>query len=114
MSAHTPGPFRLDGIVIVGTEPVHTNGRQRNSLGFSSASYSEIICEIYGSLELPYPKANADFIVTACNSYEAMRKALSQCIERLEGLEEDGLTKVERLALDNARAALTLAETIKS
>ena len=35
-----------------------------------------------------------------------LRKALQLCIERLEGLKEDGITKAEQAALDSAQAAL--------
>jgi len=35
-----------------------------------------------------------------------LREALTLCIERLEGLKEDGITKAEQAALDSAHAAL--------
>ena len=108
MSEHTPGPFKLDGMVIVGTEPVHTNGRERNRLGFSSASYSEIVCEVYGSLELPYPKANAIFIVAACNSHESLVEALEKLVDQYIHM-SDGRPETESCIV-NARKALAEAK----
>lgn len=35
-----------------------------------------------------------------------LREAVKLCIERLEGLKEDGITKAEQAALDSAQAAL--------
>ena len=37
---------------------------------------------------------------------QRLREALQLCIERLEGLKEDGITKAEQAALDSAQAAL--------
>lgn len=69
---HTPGPWRIEDDEIRGSDTVHTNGRARNSLGISSASYSDCVCTVYGWMDLEHPKGNAKFIVTACNAHEGL------------------------------------------
>src|ERR1700746_3490824 len=44
----TPGPWSLSCGSIIGSAPVHTNGLQRNRMGISSASYSEVVCHVHG------------------------------------------------------------------
>jgi len=66
----TPGPWKVREVCgkpsneIVGSESVHTNGLPRNSL-ISSASYSDVVCEVHGWMELDAPKANARLIAAA-------------------------------------------------
>lgn len=79
--SHTKTPWVLDGNTIVGSESVHTNGRERNKLGISSASYSDLVCEVHGWLELPHPRANAAFIVTACNAHEELVEAATAILQ---------------------------------
>lgn len=111
MSEHTPLPWKRDGQFIVGSESVHINGRQRNRLGYSSASYSDIVCEIYGNLELPAPLANADLIFTACTSHEALVEALtSLLLETEDYLKINNLSGFYNHSLVKARKALALAE----
>ena len=71
----TPGPWTLGGQRIVGSDDIHSNGRERNRKGISSASYSSVVCEMHGDLRLPSPRANAEFIVRACNSHEDLLAA---------------------------------------
>ncbi len=82
--AHTPGPWTREGKWIVGTATIHTNGRERNSLGISSASYSESVAQIHGDLELPGPMANAERIVMAVNAYDELVEALKGAIDCIE------------------------------
>jgi hypothetical protein len=62
---HTPGPWRIEHGLIKGASDVQTNGKLRNMLGISSASYSEIVCDIHGNIELEAPQANARLIAAA-------------------------------------------------
>lgn len=72
---HTATPWKLQGNKVVGSEVVHVNGRERNSLGISSASYSDTVCEVDGWLELEAPKANGDRIVACVNALEDIPSA---------------------------------------
>lgn len=104
--SHTKTPWFLDGNMILGSEVVHTNGRERNSIGISSASYSECVCEVQGSLELPHPQANAAFIVRACNSHEALVGALNTALTELRAIQaRDGAP--QHIAWDRGRPLQT-------
>ena len=70
--AATPGPWTNEGGAIKGEHSFHCNGVPRNSLGISSASYSETICKTYGFIELPQPAANAAYIA-ACSPDTVLR-----------------------------------------
>lgn len=78
---HTPGPWKVRNggghkyPSIVGTEAIHTNGRARNEVGISSASYSEEVCEIHADLSLPGPEATARLIAAAPELLEALKYA---------------------------------------
>ncbi len=111
MSEHTPLPWKLDGSVIRGSESIHTNGRERNKLGISSASYSEMVCELYGALELPGPRANAAFIVQACNSHAALVEALIYLLNETEDyIKINHLSALHNHSLEMARKALAMAK----
>ena len=79
---HSKLPWKLVlGDEIRASEDEHTNGRQYNSR-ISSRSYSDLVCTLHGDMKLPAPKANAAFILEACNAYyDNKRKA-----EAYEGL----------------------------
>jgi hypothetical protein len=94
----TPGPWRVDGNAIRGTEDRHTNGRLRNSVGVSSASYSDQVCTIHGSMELGTPQANARLIAAAPDLLAALQ------------LIEDGTD--DRYILGLAREALKKATEV--
>lgn len=62
----TRGEWRVDGGRVCTDETFHTHGHLRNSAGYSNASYSEKICEIWGNTVSPVdeldpvlPRANA-------------------------------------------------------
>lgn len=71
MAEHTPGPWTIHRgggharPSIRGAEVIHTNGRLRNELGISSASFSEEVCQFHADLDLPGPQANASLIAAA-------------------------------------------------
>jgi len=71
---------------IRGTESVHTNGKQRNSLGISSASYSEEVCQIFADPDLEGPAANIAVIAASRTLMPASLRCLKTAIE---GLLED-------------------------
>jgi hypothetical protein len=111
----TPLPWRQEGRLITGAGVVHTNGRLRNSLGISSATYSEIVCEIHGAIELPAPSANAEYIVRACNAYPKLVKACKQLIEEVKigtvgKLDKYPETPIDSLGMSWMRAALEESE----
>ena len=67
----TPGPWTIrrggghKAPSIVGSDSIHTDGHERNERGYSSASYSDEVCEIHADLDLPGPEANARLIAAA-------------------------------------------------
>jgi len=75
---HTKGKWKIEYNRIVGEKAAHTNGKQRNSLGISSASYSKTVATIFGALDLPTPKANAHLIAAAPQLLEACEEAYEQ------------------------------------
>lgn len=76
---HTPGPWRIEHGMIKGASDVHTNGRLRNALGISSASYSDIVCDIHGDIDLAAaPLANARLIAAAPELLEALKNIVSE------------------------------------
>lgn len=71
LSEISPRPWRIHlggghkAASIIAAESIHVAGRERNSLGISSVSYSDEICEIHSDLDLSGPAANAAFIASA-------------------------------------------------
>jgi len=124
--AATPGPWTNEGGAIKGEHSFHCNGVPRNSLGISSASYSETICKTYGFIELPQPAANAAYIA-ACSpdtvlrliaevaqlravvaAADAIAQSMSEGLETEGDLEHDWSIQDRALivAYDTARAKL--------
>lgn len=81
MSQHTPGPYRI----------IHT----ADDRTFIDADVEDTVAEV--NRRLPEDEDNAEFIVRACNSYEALLAALETI---RTGLADD------RAYRDCARAAL--------
>ena len=65
----------LRGNDICSEEEFHSNGHKRNSVGISSASYSNIVAIIHGNLELPAPKAYAKELIRRWNSQPKLLEA---------------------------------------
>ena len=106
--SHTPLPWFVDGDKDYGSQSMHVTGRERNRVhGMSSASYSAVVCTVYGQPDLPAPKANAELIVKAVNSHDELIGAARCCQTVLSQL----LETEERTATDwiNARCARNLA-----
>ena len=98
MAEFTKGEWEIQGQHIVGGEERHTNGRKRNKLGISSASYSNVIAKIHGDMDLEAPKANARLIAAAPDLYAACDLALHN-----EGKRWSEIKKVLVAALAKAR-----------
>jgi hypothetical protein len=88
---HTPTPYATDNVVIVNDwEPAHvkiTNGRKI----IAKASYGKTDAE---------RRANAAFIVKACNNHDALLIALKRVVCGFDGLND------MPFAIDNARHVL--------
>ena len=90
MAEHIKGKLKLEGKYILAPEDFHTNGRQRNSVGISSASYSDVIAIIHGDLELPIPKAYAEELIRRWNAFEEgglVEKLVGACEKLIEANE---------------------------
>lgn len=112
IQGHTPGPWtneaRRNGIAVVGSESVHVNGRLRNELGISSASYSDIVCEVYGSPSHPndplspvVPEINARLIAAApvlLSELIAARAEIDEAHKTIGHLEEEVSFLTSRVA----------------
>lgn len=106
---HTPGPWRIvpggghANPSVCGSDSIHTNGRQRNSLGISSTSYSDEVCQFFSDLSLEGPAANARLIASAPD----LLAALKEC----EGYFDNRETSEEAWDLMmKCRAAISKAE----
>lgn len=91
------------------TNHASTPYRAQGTAGHDLHGQAAIYGEDGKSIALVYDgEANAEFIVTACNSFEAVRDALSDCVECLTRLNDaEGAYRVT--CLTQARAALDLA-----
>lgn len=76
---HTPGPWKIEkggGHAynrIVGSDSIQTNGWAERRNGIGNASYSDMVCENLGNLDLEGPKANAKLIAAAPELLEALK-----------------------------------------
>lgn len=87
---HSPLPWvSLRGATrtaIYGNGSIHTHGRERNASGISSASYSDVVCEILGNTSLPGPAANRDLILESVNSRPGLLAEIAELKEQRDGL----------------------------
>ena len=87
--SHTPLPWFVDGDKDYGSQSMHVTGRERNRVhGMSSASYSAVVCTVYGQPDLPAPKANAELIVKAVNSHAELLRAAKIGLGYMERLSD--------------------------
>lgn len=104
MSAHTPTPWFLNDSDI--PPSIYT---------ISQEDPSHQPCIAVLDADKPYffdgvavQEANAEFIVRACNSHDALIAALTGLLECAE-LNQDDLDGTTRMLIENANAALTAA-----
>ncbi len=111
---HTPLPWRIEGGEIFGAADIHLNGKLHSST-VSSRSFSDRVCLIAGSVELPGPAANAALIVRAVNSHselvEACEAAMEEFNDRYDGAPDAGYQWMAELMLkmENALAKAEVA-----
>lgn len=107
---HTPTPWFVDGDKVYGSQSMHVTGRERNTAtGISSASYSAVVCTVYGQPDLPAPKANLELIAKAVNSHADLLAALKIGLHFMEntkyGRSQAGDLTAVRIAIAKAEKA---------
>ncbi len=118
MTEHTPTPWRLSHYHYPHSQIVVDNSRDDNDS--RAKAEGRLVCEP-NSQNMPQYKANADFIVLACNAHAPLVAACEK-IERLRGDLLEGATSMDEGALlteganafDDIEAALALAKEDQS
>ena len=112
----TAGPWHEDGKDITCDESFHSHGHLRNSLGYSNASYTNKVCEIYGNTIPPVddldpivPAFNRHFIVNARTDLPFVISSLREAQERIGKLEEalefiSGIYDDQKSTIENSQA----------
>lgn len=105
MSEHTPGPWEI--------LPGHSERRLIIRHDWRSGRYVAQIGELVGGPDLtPEDRANAAFIVRACNSHDALIAALEEADDNMDTLAanlRNGITEGAASLIPRFRAAIRAA-----
>jgi hypothetical protein len=71
VAAHTPGPW-------------HIGVREAEKVIYDAHGWAVANCTMYQGQDSPEPKANADFIVRACNAHDDLLAALITAVRVMQ------------------------------